>query len=175
MNSKHPARPLPEASAKMVHPEFVPVDVDPTKMTGQQRYFIRLVREALVIAYERTPWHQAVALQTRRESVADISNAVALVAGEQDRRRIYVVVGRVEPDKRVMVGTGRTFTEGKEPWGPPPAPKCCECSAPLDAKGDCTRTYSGAPDDLPCYGRPISEAEWRAQYQGDFPPPTKPE
>lgn len=143
------------------HPAFQSIDVDGSKMTGEQRYYFRLVREALTQAYTRTPWHHAVTLQTRRDYVAAISLAVSQVAAEHDRRRVYVVVGQVEAGKRVMIGIGRKFPEGKEPWGPPPEP------APLLG-------VTPAQIILDEY-QPVPQEQFEREYLNDFPPPVKPE
>ncbi len=131
----------------VTHPAFVPVDVDTSAMTDKERYWIRLVRESLVIAYERTPWHHSIGLITRTKHDGGWAIwAMNQLCDPAARLRCSLRAGPVERGKTIMVATDRKYEEGKEPWGPAPKPE-----------------------------QPMSPEAFKREYMGDFPPPVKPD
>lgn len=109
------------------HPAFLPTEMPDSVQAAwaeENRYFIRLVTEALRQAWELTPWNVAVRLLVLRADFQAISNAVAIVAGPTLGKRVYLVPVPSNPDgKRVMIDPkGATqYLKGTPPWGEEPA------------------------------------------------------
>lgn len=109
----------------MTYPEFHPIDVDASALPSTDQYFLRLVREALSQAYRRTPWNQAVVVRVRKRDMVQTDRAIQRLTTQADRMRIYLTIGPVADDKRLMIGHGRVFT-GTPPWGGEPQPLTAE-------------------------------------------------